>query len=572
MKNPPAPFPSSNYHKHLSSFHAAEDTSSLYLNSLVMLNAISMMQYESLTDSISYDTYISAAYTLMDLTESKYAFICELAELEDQQPVLKLTSFVCCDGQEMAQKQFSTLRLLKRPQRDLAHPFFKCLKMKESSFSCNESLTIPEDMQITLPENIVTYTGIPIFYNQKIMGMVGLINRQAPYTPELIEFIYPLLSTLGNIKRRQQLEREREAGEIHLKSSQKLLKSFVEHTPAPMIMVDPNLNHVESSLSWLVLFQIKPKEADTLNLNTFFQDKNPNLLALFTQAFQGKKIKGRILKVFLKNHKEIWVKVSIEQWQVHATAKPGLMIFTENVTNLKHAQQALRQKNKTLKDRNHELASFAHVCAHDFKQPLRTISSFSQLVQSEGLPLSETQQKYLNHIQKSCTRLNELVQDILCFAQTGMDKISVGNVDLVELLSEIQADNHDLIQEKNTVIQVEALGHVRGVKSSLKLLFQNLLSNAIKFNRAKTPTVSIKQSETEGLYIFNITDNGIGIKKADQKRIFQMFERVDWQGYEGTGLGLSLCRKIIETHGGTISIHSKLHHGTTISFTLKKDL
>jgi len=224
---------------------------------------------------------------------------------------------------------------------------------------------------------------------------------------------------------------------------------------------------------------------------------------------------------------------------------------------------------------NQDLASFAHIASHDIKAPMRSIRQFAQLLQSKAAgKLNEKENEYLYFIIDNSERLSTLIDDVLSYSKVGSQKTNHSVVDVNALFIEISAVFAIQLKEKNISLSIQKdLPVFQLDPIKIKRVFDNLIGNAIKFyDPNKKSEISISYKETEDKYIFFIVDNGLGIKKTS-KDIFEPFVYLNNQfDYKGTGMGLALCKRIIEQHGGTIGFLSEFGDGTTFYFDLPKDV
>ncbi|MCI5084108.1 MAG: ATP-binding protein [Saprospiraceae bacterium] len=230
------------------------------------------------------------------------------------------------------------------------------------------------------------------------------------------------------------------------------------------------------------------------------------------------------------------------------------------------------QQNKELESLNEELKQFTFVASHDLKSPMRSIKSYSTLLRKKHeAELSDRAKKYLENIEKSVSRMNHMLDETLLLSnRRPQAQIAPSAIDIHEVLEDCKSNLHNEIQENKAWIDVPHTGFplIMGHKSQLIQVFQNLIGNAIKFRSDERPVVQIRGKFTANMYEFSITDNGIGIPKNQQEKVFQMFERGENADHkEGTGIGLATCKKIIEKAGGTIGLKSD-NAGTTFYFTL----
>jgi len=226
-----------------------------------------------------------------------------------------------------------------------------------------------------------------------------------------------------------------------------------------------------------------------------------------------------------------------------------------------------------LKVKNEELDNFAYLASHDLQEPLRTVSNFVGIIDEEfGGKLGQDGAIYMGFINKATERMRDLIQYLLTYSQLGR----TGQSEAVSLEKSLHAALENLkgtISERRAIINSEPLPTVTGHPIELVSLFQNLLSNAIKFTPPeKQPVVEISCEESPQRVTVNIKDQGIGINEVTGRKIFKMFSRVHPTGiYEGSGIGLTFCRRIVELHGGNLTMESIPGRGSTFSFTIDKN-
>ncbi len=237
----------------------------------------------------------------------------------------------------------------------------------------------------------------------------------------------------------------------------------------------------------------------------------------------------------------------------------------------KQLEETVAQRTEDLARSNQKLEQFAYLTSHDLQEPLRTIRSFSSVLNEEYKDqLDEEGQKALMFIEQSGERMSRMVTDLLEHSRIGSDS-KLEEVNLNEVLDDVLVDMSAAVAEKGAVVRAGALPTLRAKRSALRILFQNLISNAIKFARDDTPPrVEIDATEVKDAWRIRVSDNGIGIDPKHHEKVFQVFRRVHKRGrYEGSGIGLAHCAKVVALHGGSIELESEVGHGATFSFTLR---
>lgn len=238
--------------------------------------------------------------------------------------------------------------------------------------------------------------------------------------------------------------------------------------------------------------------------------------------------------------------------------------------NLKKSEESLEMYNKELGRKNKELEQFVYIASHDLQEPLRTTTSFVDLLQKQYLgKLDGNADKYLTYILQSSDRMKTLINDLLDYSRIG-NKKELQRVDCNIILQEVIADLGKTIEDKQADIRSERLPVIKGYPTEIKQLFQNLIVNAIKFKKPdELPQVNITARQDKGDWTFSVRDNGIGIAEAHRERIFVIFQRLHTRTeYEGSGIGLAHCKKIVGLHGGKIWVESKEGDGATFLFNI----
>jgi len=242
----------------------------------------------------------------------------------------------------------------------------------------------------------------------------------------------------------------------------------------------------------------------------------------------------------------------------------------ERTETLLKREATLEKQNKKLQNQNKELEQFTYIASHDLQEPLRSLISFSELLEKEFLgKLGENGEFYINFISKSSKRMQLLVKGLLDYSRIGREKKLV-EIDCNEIVKDVLSDMVITIKEGNAEIIVSDLPHLKGYETEIRQLFQNLVSNALKFRKKDVaPKIKIYAQKREDDWLFSIQDNAIGIDESNQQKLFVIFKRFNnREEYEGTGIGLAHCKKIVELHGGTIWADSKLGEGSTFNFTI----
>ncbi|HVO74359.1 MAG TPA: PAS domain S-box protein [Ignavibacteriaceae bacterium] len=241
-----------------------------------------------------------------------------------------------------------------------------------------------------------------------------------------------------------------------------------------------------------------------------------------------------------------------------------------DITERKLSQINLEKLLEDLKRSNKELELFAYTASHDLQEPIRMIKSYAQLLEMKSTAnLSGNSKEYLSFISEGASRMQQLVNDLLKYSRVTTTKKNFEPVDCSLVLKDVLNDLKFTIQEEDASVEFGELPVVKGDRTQLRQVFQNLIQNAVKFKSDKKPVIKIKSERKDGKWVFSVSDNGIGIDPDFHERIFTIFQRLhSREKYPGTGIGLAVCKRIIERHGGQISVRSELNKGTTFYFTI----
>ena len=271
---------------------------------------------------------------------------------------------------------------------------------------------------------------------------------------------------------------------------------------------------------------------------------------------------------FILHLQESSIKTIVEVWNL-ALVFGFFVIITYLLSYLKESVERISQYSKELEQNNKELNNFTSIAAHDLRAPLRAISGFAGLLQKHYKnKLDAEAEEYISYIVDGTERMNQLINNLLEYARVGTRKISLVPEDCNIILEKTLANLMLEITESGAVITAASLPTVSGDSTQLIQLFQNLIGNAIKYSN-KTPHIHISAERKNGEWLFRVSDNGIGIDSNQFQRIFEIFQRLHTRDqYSGTGIGLAICKKIVERHGGRIWVESETDKGSSFLFTL----
>lgn len=373
---------------------------------------------------------------------------------------------------------------------------------------------------------------------------------------------------------------DRVATEKKLKESLEQLHRFVNFAPAAVAMFDNNMCYLAASSKWIEDYQIPTKDIIGKSHYEIFPEilNMPEWLQIHQDVLAGNKYETPKDKFIREDGRVQWLKYTLLPWYKAENEVGGIIMYTADITSEIVYQEELAKLNLTLKTRvqeqtntvqllNKEMEQFVYIASHDLQEPLRTISNFTGLLDQQER--SDQERFLIQRISAATKRMQTLVKDLLDYSRTGRN-IKREELDLNLLIENIVHDLDQVITDTGAQIQIEKLPTIHAAESDIRQLFQNLIGNAIKYQGLDSvPAISVKaEAKNEG-WVFSVADNGIGIKSSHQERVFQIFQRLHTsEEFEGTGIGLAMCKKIVEQYNGQIWVDSTPGEGSTFSFTL----
>ncbi|HVS45317.1 MAG TPA: ATP-binding protein [Verrucomicrobiae bacterium] len=249
----------------------------------------------------------------------------------------------------------------------------------------------------------------------------------------------------------------------------------------------------------------------------------------------------------------------------------GLRFERARLSKERQLRRQIAQRNLDLERSNRSLEEFAYIASHDLQEPLRTVASFTQLLSRRYAGKLDAQaDEFIGYAVDGVKRMQALIDDILEYSRITTHGSELLPVDLNGVLAAVLANLHTSIAERGARVDVGILPSVTGDGRQLGQLFQNLIANALKYNRSDSPAVTVRaRRPNPGQWEFGVSDNGIGISPENHERIFGIFARLHTrEEYGGTGIGLSICKRIVERHGGRMWVESEEGKGATFYFTL----
>ena len=366
---------------------------------------------------------------------------------------------------------------------------------------------------------------------------------------------------------------EQRVAERALESSEALLRQFVKSAPAAIAMMDNNVCYIQASDRWIEDYGLE--EVDIIGRCHYdvFPDIPQRWKEIHQRVLRGETLRMKEDPFTREDGSVVWLQWECQPWRVSSGQIGGLLFFTQVITERKLLEERLLQQQEELTRSNRDLEQFAYVASHDLQAPLRSVSSCAQLLSGMlGDDISPEVQEVLSHILTGAERMRSMIGGIfeLSTVETVTpDKLPL--VDLEEVVEEATLALRLTIEESDATVMAEPLPTVRAHRGQMVQLFVNLLDNAIRYRSSEAPVVEVRFRGDGPQYEISVLDNGVGIPSSQAEKVFGLFKRLyTFDDQPGTGIGLPLCRKIVERHGGEIWTSPNRDRGSIFTFTLPK--
>ena len=367
---------------------------------------------------------------------------------------------------------------------------------------------------------------------------------------------------------------ERKNAEEALKESEERFKILFEYAPDPYFLTDMEGNFLDGNRAAENIINFKKEEVigkNIIDLGLITEDQINNVFKLLNRNVQG--INTGPEEFVLTRKDGIKVPVEITGFPIEIRGQKLVLGMARDISERKKSEEKLKETIRELKRSNDELQQFAYITSHDLQEPLRTIASFTQLLERRYKNrLDSDADEFIEFIIDAAMRMKEMIQGLLDYSRIGTRGGEFNFIDTEAVMKTVLSNLHAAISESNAEVTYDRLPPVIADKNQLIQLFQNMISNAIKFKKkGATPKIHIsaRTDEKKGEFIFSVSDNGIGLEPQYRDKIFEVFKRLHTMDeYKGTGIGLAISKRIIERHGGRIWVESELNEGSTFYFTL----
>ncbi len=379
---------------------------------------------------------------------------------------------------------------------------------------------------------------------------------------------YGVVSTIGDITKQRHAE-------LALSASEALYRQTFELATAGIAHVDLSGRFMKVNRRLCEILGYGEQELIGRPVKEISHPEDRNLTdSQRMRVRSGEKPSVRFEKRYIrKSGAIVWVDLSVAL-ACDASGVPQYEIaLFDDITERKKAEAALREAHEELKRSNAELEQFAYVASHDLQEPLRMVSSYTQLLMRRyGDKLDGDAKEFTAFIVDGATRMKQLIEDLLAYSRVGTRDKNFKPVDAESSLKRALTNLRAAIQDSGATVTQDKLPTIPCDEVQLAQLFQNLIGNALKFRKPDVaPAVHVGAAEQGAEWEFMVRDNGIGIEPQYFERIFMVFQRLHDKGeYAGTGIGLAIVKKVVERHGGHIRVESKLGEGSAFIFTLPK--
>jgi PAS domain S-box-containing protein len=349
-------------------------------------------------------------------------------------------------------------------------------------------------------------------------------------------------------------------------------RRLVEGLPVGVVVSTPSGEILEANPAFAAMLGFASPESVTRRSFTKFFVQ-PSMASNWRSQLEASRTVGNLdVQLQRMDRSQMWVRIS--SWAVEdgPTGIRQIQSIVEETEEFHIAQSELARRSQALARSNAELEQFAYVVSHDLQQPLGMISSYLELLEgSIDDTLNDESRDYLDRAVRGAERMQEMVDAVLGFARVDTRGDEFAPVDLAVIVQNVVDELRETIEKTNASITHDTLPTVVADGAQLHQLLHNLLANALKFVAERPPRIHLSAIQNASEWQVSVRDNGIGLEPEASERIFVMFQRLHTQDeYPGTGIGLAICKRIVERHGGRIWVESQPHRGATFIFTLPK--
>ncbi len=418
-----------------------------------------------------------------------------------------------------------------------------------------------QDAQVLQRNEAISFTDMKLFNRATGKDMYAqMVKRPIQSLSDNTTNILGIVNDITEIK----------STEERLKQSEQLYRQIASNVPNSAILIfDKDLRFVLAEGALIGVISEPKDKLEGKTIYEFIDDETlPEREKKFKAVLQGE----RVAEQFEEGGRNLLrnlLPIKDDQGNIIY----GMIIILE-ITDLKMAQKELEEKASNLKRSNEELERFAYVASHDLQGPLRTITSYLQLLEQRYFTsLGADAKDFISFSVSGAKRMQQLITDLLNYSRLNSVPRPYQSVNLNELIFVVTKNLESTIQSKGAIIEYSNLPVIFAEQYQLTQMLQNLIDNGMKFVRNRTPHIRIDCTETADFWQISISDNGIGIQNEFKEKIFLIFQRLHTENeYPGTGIGLAICKKVADLHDGQIWFDSEFEQGTTFYVTISKHL
>lgn len=354
-------------------------------------------------------------------------------------------------------------------------------------------------------------------------------------------------------------------------------RSLIETSLDPLVTIEADGSIKDVNLATETITGYSRDELIGTNFSKYFTEPK-KAQEIYLKIFDSRILHDYQLEIKNKNGHITPVLYNVSVLKEASGKVIGAFAAARDITQLKKSELELKKSKESLEEKvkertkalersNVELENFAYIASHDLKEPLRTITSFLQLLERRYKDqLDQDANEFIEYAVHGAKLLNDMINDLLEYSKVTHNELIIEPVNLEKVLDNLL---HIMeIEEKKVIVDYDPLPIVNGNEQLLTMVLKNLIGNGIKYNDKKPPKIHISSKKDDNRYIISVKDNGIGIKPEYLSNIFKIFKRLHGNEYEGTGIGLTIAQKIVHQHHGEIWAESKPGQGTTFYFTI----
>jgi PAS domain S-box-containing protein len=364
---------------------------------------------------------------------------------------------------------------------------------------------------------------------------------------------------------------ERRETEEALKRKWSFYQLLAEQSPDSLVVVDVNGRVIYQSPSTEVGFGFESGEVEgQISFDFLHSDDLPRVMEAFADVLQRPGDTASI-ECRSKHPDGTWHYAQVAGMNcLDNPAVKGIIVTVRDITERKKTEEMLAYYAAELRRSNEDLEQFAYVASHDLQEPLRMVQSYVQLLAKRYKgKLDSDADDFIHYAVDGAARMRGLIDGLLEYSRVSTRGEEFEPVECETVLDRVLVSLQMVVEDSGVVVSHDPLPMVVGDELQLERLFQNLIGNAVKFRGEEPPLVHISAEKTGGEWVFSVQDNGIGIEPEYAEQVFSIFQRLQRdERYPGTGIGLAVCKKIVERHGGRIWVESDVGRGATFCFTL----